>query len=188
MKLRHALAGLLAALAMASAAPAAVAAAPTTDRPVHAYSQVTPASKAPATVARTITAPASASAAATSCPSPGHRIKTSGDATVYLVGPSGVLYFFSDSTEYFGLYSSYSGIATVSDAVLSTCAAQSNNTAYELLGYLRKTSSSPKVYIYDQVYAGGWRWITSQSVFDAYGFDSSKIATGTVSPIAANWS
>jgi hypothetical protein len=181
-------AALCSALAMASAAPAAVAAAPTTGRPANAHSHVTPTSKPSAAKTRTITTPASASAAAASCPSPGHRIKTSSDPTVYLVGPSGVLYFFSNSTEYFGLYSSYSGITTVSNDVLGACGAQSDGTAYELPGLLRKTSSSPKVYIYDPVYAGGWRWITSQSVFDAFGFDSSKIETGTVSPIAANWS
>jgi hypothetical protein len=204
MKIRHALAGLLAALAMAAAAPAAVAATPATARPaniyneavpanfyadaapVNFYADATPALKAPITLTRTIAATASASAA--TCPAPGHRIKVSSSATVYLVGPGDVLYFFTDSSEYFGLYSSFNGITTVSDSVLDACWARSNSYAYELPGLLIKTSSNPKVYIADPAYAGGWRWITSQSVFNTYGFDSSKILTGTFSPIAANWS
>jgi hypothetical protein len=55
-------------------------------------------------------------------------------------------------------------------------------------GFADQDQQQPKVYIADPAYAGGWRWITSQSVFNTYGFDSSKILTGTFSPIAANWS
>lgn len=207
MKIRHALTGLLAALAMGAAAPAAVAAAPATAHPATMHSKAVPAnfyadvapgnfsndavpaSKAPAAMTFTTAATASASASAAACPAPGHRIKTSSSATVYLVGPGNVLYFFADSAEYFGLYSSFNGITTVSDSALDACWTQSpSSTAYELPGVLIKTSSSPKVYIADPAYAGGWRWITSQSVFNTYGFDSSKILTGTFSPIAANWS
>jgi len=45
------------------------------------------------------------------------------------------LCFFANSAEYFGLYSSHSGITTVSQGVLSACAAQSpNSRPYECPG------------------------------------------------------
>lgn len=53
---------------------------------------------------------------------------------------------------------------------------------------LDKLSGTPGIYIYDYSY-GGFRWITSQSVFDRYGFAASKIrAVSALGPIVANWS
>jgi len=202
MKIRHALAGLLAAVAMVGAAPAALAATPTAATPGNIYNEATPAhfyaDAAPGNIYNEAgpgniyneAAPATKpQAVVAACPAPGHRIKTSSSAVVFLVGPRGVLYFFANSAEYFGLYSSYSGIKTVSQSVLSACAAQSpNSKPYELPGLLAKSSSSPRVYIADPHYAGGWRWITSQSIFDTYGFDSTKILRASVSPTPLNWS
>lgn len=41
-------------------------------------------------------------------------------------------------------------------------------------GHRFKVTGSSAVYIYDS-WNGGYRWITTQSVFDKYGFSSSKI-------------
>lgn len=137
-------------------------------------------------------APAPKAAAATTCPAQGHRIKDSSSATVYLVGPGNRLYFFPDSSDYFGLYSSYSGITTVSGSVVDACYAQSQWVAYGLVNArLDKVNGTPDVYIYDASYGanGEFRWVTSQSVFDRYGFASSKIhGFDVVGPIGPNWS
>jgi hypothetical protein len=131
---------------------------------------------------------ASGNAAAT-CPAQGHRIKTSSDSTVYLIGPSNVLYNFEDSVEYFALYSSYSGIMTVSGDVFDACLQQSPGGTWPLpYAELEKLNGTSKVYIYD-AYHGGDRWITSQSVFDRYGFDASKIqGTPGLSRVGPDWS
>ncbi|NUS10851.1 MAG: hypothetical protein HOY69_05515 [Streptomyces sp.] len=132
-------------------------------------------------------------ASAATCPSAGHLFKTASDRTVYLTG-SDRLYFFPYSSDYFGLYTSYSGISTVSDSVQIACI----NASPQKIGWaladakLVKSSGSAKVYIYDYSApnGGGYRWITSQSVFDTYGFASSKIVTvsaSSIAPIASNW-
>jgi hypothetical protein len=128
-------------------------------------------------------------ASAATCPAPGHRIKDSSSATVYLVGPGGRLYYFPDSSDYFGLYTSYSGITTVSSSALDTCYAQSQGIAYALVdARLDKVNGTPDVFIYDNSYRA-FRWITSQSVFDRYGFASSKIrGFDVVGPVGPDWS
>jgi hypothetical protein len=84
-------------------------------------------------------------ASAATCPAPGHRIKDSSSATVYLVGPGGRLYYFPDSSDYFGLYTSYSGITTVSSSALDTCYAQSQGIAYALVdARLDKVNGTPE--------------------------------------------
>lgn len=163
MKIRHALAGLLAVIAVAGAVPTA--------------SQAASGTAAPA-------------AADPTCPAPGHRIKWSDDPTVYLIGPGGHVYDFPNSTTYFALYSSYSGITTVSSSVIYRCLADSygQNFADDLTGtQLVKKSGTSAVYIWDASY-GGYRWITSQAIFNKYGFDSSKIrAVSSVGPVTTNW-
>jgi hypothetical protein len=177
MKIRHALAGLLAAIATAGLTPAAMAATPTAAKPGNIYNEAAPAAR-------------KAQAAAATCPAQGHRIKVSSDPTVYLVGPGNVLYYFPDSTDYFGLYTSYNGISTVSTGVRDACFAQSpDSSAYALTNaHLDKLSGTPDVYIWDAAY-GTFRWITSQSVFNRYEFASSKIQTVSgLGPIGINWS
>ena len=193
-----AVAALLAAVAVAGAAPVAMAATPTgaapgniynEAAPGNIYNEAAPALKAPAATATTGAATTGATAA-TACPAQGLRIKVSSDPTVYLVGPGNVLYYFPNSTDYFGLYSSYSGISTVSTGVRDACFAQSPGAyAYPLSNArLDKLSGTPDVYIWDAAY-GTFRWITSQSVFDRYGFASSKIVTVSgLGPIGINWS
>ncbi|UWE10006.1 hypothetical protein [Actinacidiphila bryophytorum] len=137
-----------------------------------------------------VTATSGTASAAAACPAQGHRIKTSGDATVYLIGPSNVMYRFEDTVEYFALYNSYSGIMTVSDDAYFACLDQQPDDGPWPLPYaeLDKVSGTPKVYFYD-AYHGGWRWITSQSVFDRYGFAASKIEpTPSVDRVDKNWS
>jgi hypothetical protein len=151
------------------------------------------ASAAPAPKAGAAAAGALAqTASAATCPAPGHRVKDSSSATVYLVGPGGRLYYFPDSSDYFGLYTSYSGITTVSSGALDACYAQSQGIAYALVdARLDKVNGTPDVFIYDASYGsnGSFRWITSQSVFDRYGFASSKIrGFDVVGPVGPNWS
>ncbi|MFI0943712.1 hypothetical protein [Streptomyces sp. NPDC021020] len=125
------------------------------------YSQASPAS------ARHSGQVATANAAVT-CPGPGHRFKVSGDPTVYLTGPGGTRYYFPDSSDYNGLWTSYSGISTVSTSCVLGLSYALNSPI------LVKVTGSSAVYIYDS-WNGGYRWITTQSVFDKYGFASSKI-------------
>lgn len=173
----------------ASASPAPKAKAAAVDVAASGASSPAPGTAPKATGGQPADSPALAAAA--TCPAQGSRIKTSSNARVYLVGPGNILYFFNDSTEYFALYSSYSGIKTVSQTVMDACHAQSyDGSGWELAGTeLIKPSGTPDVYIYDYFF-GGWRWITSQSVFDTYGFASSKIVTvsaSSIAPIASNW-
>ncbi|MBM9440271.1 hypothetical protein [Actinacidiphila bryophytorum] len=115
-----------------------------------------------------------ASPAATSCPTEGQRFKYPDYATVYLVGPNHVVYYFPDASDYSGLWSSYSGIVTYSASVLNSCLTGQVHPMYA--PDLVKVTGNPAVYIWDS-YFGYYRWITSQSVFDKYGFSSSKIKT-----------
>jgi hypothetical protein len=107
---------------------------------------------------------------ATSCPTPGHRLKSAEYADVYVVGPDSVLYYIPDSATYFKLWDSWSGVQTVSESVLETCYSQS---VYMQNARLVKVDGSSAVYIYDA--SQGYRWIKTQSIFDKYGFSSAKI-------------
>lgn len=144
-----------------------------------------PAPKATADSASSLAAASTAAA----CPAQGTRFKTS-DPTVYLVGPNNVLYRFENAGEYFNLYTSYSGIVTVSNAAWAACEAQSRGGIDWPLALVQlvKANGDPRVYIYDAK-NGGYRWIPSQSVFDKYGFSSSKIASYPSFPGATgpNW-
>lgn len=192
MRIRHALTGLAAAALLAAGmatAPAAVAASPTAPASAAVHKEAAPDAKALVPVTGSTVAGTTLSAAAVTCPAPGHRFKLSNEATVYLAGPSDDLYYFPNSTEYFSLYSSYSGIATISATTWNACLSHWNEGPFPLNSTeLVKQSGDPAVYIWDSSYQK-YRWITSQSVFDKYGFDSSKIRTVffTISPGPAWW-
>ncbi|WP_416979303.1 hypothetical protein [Streptomyces sp. T028] len=122
---------------------------------------------------------------AAACPTPGQRIKTASNPRVYLVGPGSVLYYIPNETVYFDLWDSWNGISIVGSSVFADCGW---STAYELSGgFLAKTTSSPRVYIWDAWY--GFRWIPSEAVFNKYAFSWSQIESySAISPISSlNW-
>jgi hypothetical protein len=109
-----------------------------------------------------------ADAAIASCPSRGQRVKTSTSASVYLVGPDYELYLIPTSTDYFSLWDSWNGIQT--NDSLWYCYQSNYVLAY---AELIKTSDG-KVWVYDYSYYK-YRWITSPSVFNEYGFAWDKV-------------
>ncbi|WP_030598833.1 hypothetical protein [Streptomyces fulvoviolaceus] len=121
---------------------------------------------------------------AAACPVSGQRVKTATSSAVFLVGPSNRLYWITNEATYFRLWDSWNGIATVPDSALS-CWEDSYPLTYSLLA---KTSTSPRVYIWDDSY-DDYRWITSEAVFNKYGFSWSKIITSSSVPAyGPNWS
>ncbi|MFF7258798.1 hypothetical protein ACFZCL_00680 [Streptomyces sp. NPDC008159] len=130
-----------------------------------------------------LNASASQASTAAACPAPGKRIKTASDPTVYLVGPGSRLYYIPNETVYFSLWGSWDGIAIVPNSVFAECGW---SDAYELAdARLVKTSAAPQVYIWDAWY--GYRWITTETVFNKYAFSWAKVRiVGSVSPISSN--
>ncbi|HKS98169.1 MAG TPA: hypothetical protein VJT31_01450 [Rugosimonospora sp.] len=115
------------------------------------------------------------------CPHPGQRVKTGTSPKVYLVDPGSYLNWIPDPTAYENLWGTAGGITTVADQVLIDCFG-----FYFTMGgvHLAKTSSDPKVYIYDAS-GGGYRWIVNPTVFDKYAFVSGKIKIqASISPIS----
>jgi hypothetical protein len=140
--------------------------------------------------ARSVADPSPASlkpdAVAAACPVPGQRVKTSTSSEVFLVGPQYDLNLIPDRATYESLWDSWNGIVTNNS--LWSCY---NRDGAWIMWYaeLAKESSSPKVYIYDYN-GGGFRWITSATVFNKYAFSWNKInvysAIGPKSSL--NWS
>ncbi|MDX3384406.1 hypothetical protein PV682_23495 [Streptomyces niveiscabiei] len=133
---------------------------------------------------------AAAPGTALACPAEGTRFTTptTGD-TVFLVGPSEFLYYIPSRADYFRLWRTWDGIATVDRAA---CA----KTAYALSNArLRQVSGFTNVFIWDESWddfgqPNRYRWITSWSVFAGkYHFDPEKIVVvGALGPIMEpNW-
>lgn len=122
---------------------------------------------------------------AAACPQPGQRVKSTASPNVYVIDPDYLLNHIPSEAVYFNLWDSWAGISTVSESTLVECFGvyYTMNNAH-----LAKTSSSPAVYIYDSG-GGGYRWITSEAVFNKYGFSWGKIKTlSSISPISSwNW-
>lgn len=121
------------------------------------------------------------------CPAPGQRFKMPDHDRVYLVGPGSRLYYIPDETVYFNLWDdAFHGVAVVNGSVFADCAW---DEAHELAdGFLAKTSSSLRAYIWDAWY--GYRLIPNWTVFNRYGFSEAKIQTrSSLSPISgdARW-
>lgn len=120
---------------------------------------------------------------AAACPTIGQRVKTSSASYVYLIGPSGYLYWIPNETVYFSLWDSWNGIVTNND--LWSCYSSARVLDY---GELVKTSSSSSVYLYDNWY-GGDRWIPNPAAFNKYAFSWSKIKTvSSIYRVYPDWS
>ncbi|MER6162051.1 hypothetical protein ABT147_42285 [Streptomyces sp. NPDC001868] len=119
---------------------------------------------------------------AAACPGPGARVKTSTAPDVYLVDPEGFLRHIPSSTVYLQLYNNWS-YTTISDSELYNCWPYADPGQYPLTNaYLVKTSSSPKIYIYDWG-RDGYRWIINASTFEVkYGFSWGKVKTQELDP------
>lgn len=114
---------------------------------------------------------------------PAQRVKEQSSSAVFLIDPDDTLNWIPNSTVYFSLWDSFNGITTVSDGTLGPCFG-----VYFTMSnaHLAKTASSARVCIYD-INGGGYRWITSQAIFNKYGFSSSKIQTqSSVSPVGSD--
>jgi hypothetical protein len=128
-----------------------------------------------------------ASPAASSCPQPGDRFKGSA-STIYLDDPEGFYDIIPDTSVYFSLWGSWSGIKTFSDSTLVFC--NQNRDVYALYGaYFLGDSSSGAIYIFDATYGGVYRHITSMSIFNKFKFDISKVLwqAGAPYPIGLDW-
>ena len=118
-------------------------------------------------------APAKSVASTTApCPVSGQRVKTSNSPNVYLVGPD-YLYLIPDSTVYFNLWDSWSGIYT--DDYLWGCF----DSYYALHDARLVRTTDGSIYIYDDAY-GGYRWIVNMTVFNKYQFALDKVVNQSV--------
>jgi hypothetical protein len=117
------------------------------------------------------------------CPVPGQRVKTSTSPNVYLIDPDDFINWIPSATDYFNLWDSWDGISVVSDSVLIDCFPEGFFTMSNV--HLAKTPNAASVYIWD-VNGGGYRWITSGTIFNKYGFSWGKIRTqSSVSPVSS---
>lgn len=128
-----------------------------------------------------------ASPADTSCPQPGDRFKGSA-ATIYLDDPEGFYDIIPNTSVYFSLWGSWTGIKTFSDSTLVFC--NQNRSVYALNGaFFLGDSSTGAIYIFDATYGGVYRHIASLTIFNMYKFDISKVLwqAGPPYPIGLDW-
>jgi uncharacterized protein YkwD len=91
----------------------------------------------------------------------GSRIKSSGSAAVYYLGPDNKRYAFPNQGTYFSWFADFSGVVTLTDAELASFPLGGAVT-YRPGVRLLKISSDPKTYA---VAPGGTlRWVTSESL------------------------
>lgn len=124
-------------------------------------------------------APLSASATAprtAACPPSATRVKTTTSPAIYLIGPHATAYWIPSPQDYLTLFSTWSGIYTISDDLMWSCF-----DGYWTMTdpHLAKKANESKVYIYDSSH-GGYRWITSPDIFIKYGFAWDKIRIQSV--------
>ncbi|WP_125726911.1 hypothetical protein [Kibdelosporangium aridum] len=114
------------------------------------------------------------------CPQPGQRVKQSAYPEVYVIDPDFKLRLIPDEATYFTLWNSWDGIVVYDDLV--SC----YPTYIEFFNaHLVKLTTAAPVYIWDHYV--GYRHITSEAVFNKYGFAWDKIRQQlVVAPIAEN--
>ncbi|MGW4210400.1 hypothetical protein ACWEIJ_20595 [Lentzea sp. NPDC004789] len=120
-------------------------------------------------------------AATGACPVPGQRVKTSSSPAIYVVDPDGRLYWIPSPDVYLSLFRTESGVV-IYDNLFADC-----YTGWGTLsdGHLAK-GPGDAIYVWDG-HLGGYRWITSPAVFNAYAFAPDKVRNlASVSPIVAN--
>ncbi|MEU4524611.1 hypothetical protein AB0F52_38555 [Amycolatopsis sp. NPDC024027] len=127
-----------------------------------------PVSAAQAASAPAPGAPRAGFTAASYCPERGEQVKTSTDATVYLVGPDYYLYAIPGDV-YFRLWDRWQPIS-INDHLFIDCYFDALLLANS---HLAKTANDATVWIYDRD-SGGYRGITGYA-FDKYHFSWSKI-------------
>ncbi|WP_433438269.1 hypothetical protein [Nonomuraea sp. CA-141351] len=123
------------------------------------------------------------------CPVSGQRFRMSGSSRVYLVGPDNVAYAIADQSVYFALWNTWDGISEWPNDTVSSCFGGA--FLWTETG-LVKGANDPRVYIWDQRDAGigGYRWITSQAIFNKYSFAPNKIQVRQNPPVITstdNW-